>query len=451
MAKKEEKAAKPKRTRKIWWRVVLGCVAMGVVLAGVIGYAVWWNTEGSKTELEKRGLPDRGLPVMEITLADGLELAEIDGGDKDVKYEGNEVDLYEGGSVFEFDDVEVKGRGNSTWGQEKKPYQLSFSRGVDLLGLGKAKKWVLLANALDASYLRNDIALTLAEMVGMPYNHRGDFVELYVNDDYRGLYYLVQKIAIAKGSVDLRNDGGLLFEIDTLHKNEENCYTTYLEECLVLKDERFTNGEGDNLVKEFLEDLNEAERAAKKGRYYNVAEISDIDSFVQYFLVNEFTVNPDAYTSSFYLYRNDEGKIAAGPVWDFDLALANEQWIWWTDRNFFSPYEDMVRRKNVFGEDGLEEDISTSKLMYYLLEMPEFRDRVNKMFQERMSGRKEEFMRMISSRVEKIYRAVKADGERWEGESFEEELTALLKWVKGRYEHFEEVYGDGSYDWSGVI
>ena len=356
------------------------------------------------------------------------------------------MDVYSGSGVTQYEDAEVKGRGNTTWGQVKKPYQIKFSKKVDLLGMGEAKKWVLLANYFDTSYIRNDVALLLAEMVGIEYNHRGEFVELYVDGDYRGLYYVVQKIEIAKGSVDLRNEGSALFEIDTLHKAEEECYTTYLGECLVLKDANFGEDTEDELIKKFVADLNEAEKAAENGDFEIVARILDVDSFVKYFLVNEFTVNPDAYTSSFYLYRNDAGKVAAGPVWDFDFALANRAWSWWTEETFFSPDESMIRKRNAFGHEGFEEDKNTSKMFYYLMDMPEFRNEVKRIFTENMSGRSREVAAAIDNRVERIYYAAINDGLKWDRDEFQTELKELKQWIMQRYKHFEDEYGETSID-----
>lgn len=447
----KEKTEKSKRARKIWKWVIW--ITMGLVLVGaIVSVLVWWNLEGSKTDLEKRGLPDRGVPVMEIKL-DGVSLEEIDGGPKSTKYEGNEVILYEGSEAFSYDNVEIKGRGNTTWNQEKKPYQIKFAKNVDLLGLGKAKKWVLLANALDKSFLRNDAALLLAEMLEMPYNNRGDFVELYINDDYRGLYYLVQKIEIAKGSVDLRGGNGILFELDSLHRNEdEPCYETYLGECLILKDLVVDKEENkEEIADGFLTDLNDAEKAIKEGDYERGVELLDVISFAKYYLVSEFTVNPDAYSTSFYLYRNDDGKIAAGPVWDLDLSMANREWVWQVDDRLFSPYEDMIKRREAFGEDGLDEDLSISKLIYYLVDLIEFRREVEQIYQEKMAGRGEEFIRRINEKAKEIDRAARADEEKWGRMDYEHELIEMKNWIRKRYEHFEQVYGEDGGVSSGVI
>ena len=450
---KREKIEKSKRARKIWKWVIW--ITVGLVLVGTItGFLIWWSLEGSKTDLEKRGLPDRGVPVMEISLADGLELSEIDGGSKETKYEGNEVTVYENGEAREYNDVEVKGRGNLSWLQQKKGYQIKLSEKTNLLGLESAKKWVLLSNYLDASYLRNDIALLLANMLEMRFNNRGDFIELYIDGDYRGLYYVVQRVEIAKGSVDLRDNNGVLFEMDMLHKQEgEECHETFFGECLILKDAVMNDNDNNSIaVDAFLEDLNTIEKAAREKKYETIAELMDVSSFVEYFLLNEFVVNPDSYSTSFYLYRNDNGEIAAGPAWDFDLALANAEWKYGDSGiDFFSPHEDMVRRNNAFGSGGLEEDLKTSKLIYYLMDMPEFKNEVKRVFQERMSGRRNELIQAINDKAGRIYVAAKADEERWGKVNFDMELSKIIEWIIIRYEHFENTYGGDEYGLSEAI
>ncbi len=387
--------------------------------------------------------PDRGIPRIEINLNE-ISLEEVKNGPKETKYEDNELIVYDGREIESYNGVEIKGRGNTTWVQGKKPYQIKFKNKVNLFELGEAKKWVLLANYYDASLIRNDIAMLIAEMLEMEYNARGEFVELYFNGEYEGLYYLLKKIEISKGSVDLREKDGVLFEIDTLHKYEEECYTSYLGDCLVLKDIVDNEEENEQLaVENFLEDFNKLEIAVEKGNYEEVVKLIDVDSFVKYFLVNEFTVNPDAYASSFYLYRDGaDDKINAGPVWDFDLALGNRAWVWGVDENFFSPNISMVRKREVFGQDGLEEDLNTSKLFYYLMEIPEFKDEVKRVFQEKMSGRGDEFKIRIRQRLNEIDEAAKFNDEKWEVEGFRSEVIELMEWVTERYEFFEKTYGE---------
>ena len=130
--------------------------------------------------------------------------------------------------------------------------------------------------------------------------------------------------------------------------------------------------------------------------------------------------------SSFFLYRDDSGKICAGPVWDFDYALGNREWRWQDDDSFFSPYED-------------EKNMNT-KIMKYLLKMPRFQNEVRRVFQEKLAGRGEELVQTIQDRRDEINRAILVNNKKWNIENFKEDADSLLKWVKARYGYFEQKY-----------
>ncbi len=431
-----------KMVKKNWLLVVL--IGVLVLIVGM-GLLVKFGMERAAAEEVLTKFPDRGVPRINITL-NGVTLEEINAGSKDAKYEGNEVAVYEGEEkTLEAENVRVKGRGNTTWQQDKKPYQITFKNRINLFGLGEEKKWVLLANRLDITQLRNDIAMRLAEMVGVEYNHRGKYIELYIDGSYNGVYYVVQKIEIDKGSVDLRRSDGVLFELDMVHRSEPAFYSTYFDECLVLKDSVINNlQEVKGVARAFVADLDEAERAIEGKDYKRVDERLDIDSFARYFLVNEFAVNPDAYSTSFYLYRNNEGKISAGPVWDFDLAFSNKEWVWQVDEKLFSPYEEMVKKREAFGFDGLKEDRNISRLFYYLMEMPEYRDKVESLFQKTMSGKVKELVNEMQKVKNDIAASVLVNNKKWQSEKdYEEECERLFEWIKARYEFLERNYGKG--------
>lgn len=436
MIKNKRSSRKKKVKRTIYWFFELLLLAIIVLLATNFVRLVSYKIEYNK-------YPDRGVARLEIILKD-VTLEEIRRGSKDIKYEGNEARLFNEGTITSFQNVEIKGRGNSTWTQKKKPYQIKLSSRENLLGLGRAKKWVLLANYFDASNMRTDVAMLMAGMLGEKYNHRGDFVEVYFDGEYVGLYYLVQKIEIAKGSVDLRENGSVLFEMDNIHRIEENCYDSYFGECLILKDSVLDDGENEKKIAEnFMEKFDELERLAKRGQYEEVARIIDTESFAEYYLISEFTANPDAYASSFYFYRNGDSKIYAGPVWDFDFALANREWCWQVDEKIFTPDESMARRQEAFGENGLREDLNISKLYYYLMDMPEFKDEVIRVYQERLAGRKDEFIKELRDRADVIRKAANVNNERWERKSFDSDFDELMDFVEKRYEFFEKEFSDG--------
>ena len=408
-------------------KLTIAIIGMIVVFLSFCGWLINISVERA---LYNR-FEDRGLPRINIDL-NGVSLETIKEGKKETKYKNNNLQVYNDGTIKSYSGVEIKGRGNSTWLQDKKPYRIEFSSNKNLLGLGKAKRWVLLANYFDHSHLRNDIAFTLAEMLDTKYDKRGEFVELYFNGNYEGLYYLMQKIEIAKNSVNLRNEGGVLFELDTLHSYEEECNVSYLKDCLVLK-EIVLDDEGNRsmAIANFLDFFNEFEMAVEKKDYETIAKKIDVESFSKYFLISEFTVNPDAYNSSFYLYKDGmDDKIHFGPIWDFDYALGNREWIWRADDTFLSPYRDYANTGVKF------------KIVKDLVEIIEVNEKVSSIFREKMAGRKEELIMGINREVKEISRSAEKDGLRWRRNDYMDNIRELIEWVEKRYDYFEQKYSN---------
>ena len=163
------------------------------------------------------------LPRMSIILKD-VSYDEIKEGDKETEYSNNMVRISDGKSFDVIPDVVVKGRGNSTWLQDKKPLQIEFKNKISLLNMGKSKKWILIANALDDSNLRNEAAFYLEYLLDGNSIIKEEPVELYVDDKYEGLYYLTRKIKIGRDLVSLRNNEGVLVELDNLNSGDNECY-----------------------------------------------------------------------------------------------------------------------------------------------------------------------------------------------------------------------------------
>jgi len=101
----------------------------------------------------------------------------------------------------ELDQIRI--RGNSTRLYKKKAYQIKLKEKSDLLGMGKARTWVLLANVIDGSMLRNDLALRLAAAAGLPFTPSCAFLDLYLNGNYKGTYLLCEKVQIQKNRIDI--------------------------------------------------------------------------------------------------------------------------------------------------------------------------------------------------------------------------------------------------------
>ena len=441
--KKSNRKAKQKKKFEYKWTLIL--VSALVVLGVLIGVLVWLMPKTAKT-----GTTRIGLPQLELQLAKGLTFDDFKEGDKTTKYYDNTLTLTDASDKIKFVDVTLKGRGNTTWNLPKKPMQIKFSHKTPFLGMEKAKKWVLLANYLDASQIRNDSAMFVSRMLDFSPTLGGEFAEVTVNGNYQGLYYVTHHVGVNKNEVDLRDEKGVLVEVDNLHKHELKCYTSTEGMCLSVKDEVNKDMETE-AMKEFLRDFNNLEAATKKQDFETVDSVIDVDSFAKYFLLSEFTVNPDAYTSSWFMYKDGpKDKIHAGPGWDFDLALGNREWYWNINEDFYSPELDMIREIEATGgkivADGKviekEPDQAISKLIYRLMRMPEFRERVKSIFSEKMQGKKGKLLNHMIVQVGDIYGAAMRNQERWGLGDFKKETKYLMGWTAKRYEHFEEVYGE---------
>ena len=430
-----------RRIKKKTWFVIL----VGLFLLLLIGVsclvAVNQKKEYNKYEYH-------GLPIIEISL-DGVNLDSIDRGNKNNEYNNNTLRLFEDSKIIRFDNLTIKGRGNGTWIQNKKPYRIKFKNKENLLGMGKAKKWNLLANAVDDSFLRNEIAFKLVEMLGMEYGFEGKFVELYVDESYRGLYYLTHAVEINKAVVNLKDPNGILVELNNYYGDIEEHYTSSNGEYLVVKD--LVNKDNQEIaMKDFLSSFNELEGAIRKKDYERIKELIDVRSFAEYFLLSEFSVNPDAYWTSFYFYKDGvKDKIHAGPGWDFDMAFGNRKWGNWLGEKFYSPTEKMIRKqefkdKEFYETRGNLEDyeasLAISRIVFDLMDINEFENVVREVYQERLLGRKDELIWTINKKTDEILNAAIADNNKWGKNNFREEVEILVDWVKKRYDYFEEEY-----------
>ena len=316
--------------------------------------------------------------------------------------------------------------------------------------MGKAKKWILLANAMDTTNLRTAAAVYLEEMLGMKYIFEGKFVELYVDGGYEGLYYLTHAMEIGKNTVDLKDPMGVLVELDNLYWGAEDYRKSSEGDYLVLKDV-VDRTKGERAMESFMHNYNEFERAVVRKDYGGVKGLADVRSFAEYYLLSEFSVNPDAYWTSFYFYKDGiSDKIHAGPGWDFDLTFANRSWGNWMGESFYSPMQTMVRKgellpKELYDEMGIEEgykaSLAISKIMYNLMEIPEFREEVKRVYQERLLGRKDELTWKVDSEAEKIAELAEINNEKWEKNDFWTEVETMIRWIGQRYDYFEEEYG----------
>ena len=229
----------------------------------------------------------------------------------------------------------IRGRGNSTWSNEKKPYKFTFQNKQDLFGMGPNKHYVLLANWYDRSLLRNRITYWIGQELGMPFTPQCIPVDVVMNGEYYGSYLLAEQIRIGESRVNIDElkktseniTGGYLLRMSPYdYEDEAAVFETKRGERFMSEDPDFTKG-GRDAQKEYISGYVQKVEDAIFGKDFkdedgvSYTEYMDVDSAVDYWWIQEFTINGDAYvTDSTYLYKPKDGKLYWGPLWDFDYV-----------------------------------------------------------------------------------------------------------------------------------
>ena len=230
----------------------------------------------------------------------------------------------------------IKGRGHSTWANPKKPYKIKFDTKQSLFGSSyKQKSWTLLANYSDKTLSRNAIAYEMSKVFDdITFSSIHQFVEVYMNNEYLGVYLLCDQIQTGDGRVDVDEelyddyDTGYLIEIESRSPSKGVLNKDYFEmngDYYALKtpdpeDEDINIGPYVEFIKEyFINSFN----AISEGNWASICEFIDVNSFADVYIIQELFSNADVGFSSFYFYKDRHGKLYCGPIWDFDLSAGN--------------------------------------------------------------------------------------------------------------------------------
>ncbi len=227
-------------------------------------------------------------------------------------------------------DITIRGRGNSTWGYPKKPYRIKFSKKQSLCGLKKAKNFVLLANFLDGSMMKNAVAFKISGLLGMPYSPHNIPVNLYVNGCYRGAYTLNEKMGINAGSVDIDGEKGIMWELDSYFDEDFRYKTPVYDLPAMVKDpdleeiceDNPEKGTAEEYFQFWQEDFNAMERGVAACDS-TLTDYIDLGQAARFVLVQNVCANIDFnHPKSIYLYKESPEEVYKfGPVWDFDWGF----------------------------------------------------------------------------------------------------------------------------------
>lgn len=274
------------------------------------------------------------------------------------KKKGNEetgkIRLYteEGKIDYTGDLDKISGRGNATWtNSPKKPYNIVLQKAGDLLEMGVAQKWILLANALDDTNLRNKIVLDFAKAIDLAYSPQGEWVDLYLNGEYAGLYLLCERNEVHPQRVDLSTSGSFLVSTDLEERlaqkkvdyiKTDNQIALRLHYAAISKEKIrtvFQSAENAILAEDGVDPIT--------GKKWH--QLIDTESWAKKYLLEEVFGNLDAgLNSQFYYYDGDDNdkKIFAGPVWDYDMCMGNP-----SNEGLKYPSQYFAGRKHILGNN----------------------------------------------------------------------------------------------------
>ena len=278
---------------------------------------------GSSVYTLKIEKPDFVLPCVYISRNDRLA-----GFDRE-QYTRVDIAYLDGDKTEYVQNANMKIRGNSTSGFEKKPYRLKFGYPVEFGGMGAFKNWVLLANYTDKSLIHTDLATIIAkELPGQTYVPDMEQVRVFIDGSYWGLYDLGHHVEVAEGKIELGDtdsaECGFFLEIDARYYEEgyelgKNCFMVD-NSYFCIKEPKDLTEEQFKYVRDYVLNVDKLIKAKDE----KVFDYIDVDSFVDWFITNEYALNNDcAMFLSVFFYKNSEGKLCIGPIWDFDLAFGN--------------------------------------------------------------------------------------------------------------------------------
>ena len=318
---------------------------------------------------------DNGIPVVYLNIDESRGTIEdmLSSPDHSVYCYGTiSIQVPEGFHYSDFPDLpcksleglsmSIRGRGNSTWNDEKKPFKIKLDKKTDVFGLGKNKHWVLVANAYDESLMKDRVTAWLGEEMGFSFTPRGVPVDLVMTGEnygsrYLGSYYLSENVRVDDNRLEIEEleagdtdpdviTGGYLVQNGSQSAGSPDRFFTARgadwathtpsfdpEDNMLLMSSRVDDEDlsfgrelGDGYVnpvqQQYIQNYMQMVEDVifEGGTAYR--DLFDMESTAKYWLIQEFTMNSDAFgTGSTYIYKyRNNGKFFWGPLWDFDYG-----------------------------------------------------------------------------------------------------------------------------------
>jgi len=357
-------------------------------------------------------------------------------------------------TVFEYRSLQIRGRGNSTWYMPKKPYKIKFAEKTALFTDYAARDWVLLANFTDQTLIRNFLAYRFAAAIGMEYTPSATFVDLYMNGVYAGNYMISDQIEASSVRIDIEEESsavntGYLLEmdkrLDSWPEGVEGIdwFRIYGVPYVVKSPQ--PDGDEHRLTSiqfDYIEDFIATVHITLMNQR-DYAPYIDEASFIDWFIVQEVFKNVDSGYSSVFLYKDTDGPLKMGPIWDFDLSSSNPGHLDAVNRAPAGWYTSL-EYKNVW--------------FYYLMKYPTFRlhlqERWNELYETEVLG----MLSSVYPAADAIARSRHLNFELWDvigknwdwytstevydAKTYEDQMSLLFDWLERRISWMHRTIND---------
>ncbi|AEF82863.1 CotH kinase family protein [Leadbettera azotonutricia] len=262
-----------------------------------------------------------GLPVIKIDTQNYQEIT-----DKEIYVKTNISVFDPNNTSYSFVHTgygdEIRGRGNVTWTQPKKPYRIKFGEKQSLFGLTAAKSWVLLAGYYGGVFT-DVVGFELEKRFNLPFYNHYTIVEVFLNGNYNGHYLLTEQVQVAKGRININDQEDFLVQIDAYYDEDPRFRTSkYSLPVMIKSPELGTNANAAeyNFVRNPINELtNKMAQSTFPENGYR--DLIDMDSFVNWLMIQEIVNNSECRgPNNAYMYKVQGGKISMAQPWDFNWA-----------------------------------------------------------------------------------------------------------------------------------
>lgn len=359
-------------------------------------------------------LVSENLPVMMVTVEDREDLIRLDEFDNKKYIEtGTACILDEEGRLVCSEKLDkFKIRGNLTATLDKRPFTFSFKEPIGLCGMAPAVKWNLLANATDGSYIRNKTVLELANRSIDAYEPDGEFLEVYLNGHYMGMYLLTEAVEIGENrlAIDPALSWFLEMELDFRLEENEPFVVSERGQIFALRNAEGISAGEKSRIENMINDIESAlfaQDGVSSISGKKLSQLIDMDSWAEMWLIQEISGDHDTGIASTFAYVTDKENpfLYAGPVWDFDGTMGN------VNTPMFGNPAALV---NSAGQSRPAGNANQNRWLSAMYRNDEFRKAVEDKYQQIFRGKLEEILDTdIELWADRIRRSAELDGFRW--------------------------------------